>query len=214
MPHWFERILNFLVPFGPVLRAGQEIPKYQHLRRVLTYSIPTTFFAFWIFSFLPFVGGFVYMLVLVPLSAAMQIGVDGPTDKAARARVFLLYYTVILIGFGSIWSFIGHTVLAESVAKSIGWQTGSPFQTELAFYTLGSGVAGIMAVWLRGHLITALVISKSIFLYGAAYVHVHDAIANANYSPLNIGTPLVGDIIYPTLLLALLWISGLLSTKS
>lgn len=150
------------------------------------------------------------MLVLLPLSARFHMH---GLETAARARLLLLYYTVILIGFGGCWSFIGHTVLADKIASGIGWQIDSPFQTELAFYTLGSGVAGLLAIWLRGHLITALVISKSIFWYGAAYVHIYDALMNANYSPLNIGTPLIGDIVYPTLLLVLLWKSGLISPE-
>jgi hypothetical protein len=128
----------------------------------------------------------------------------------------LLYFVVILIGFGGIWNFIGHTFLADTVATQIGWKTGSPFQTELAFYTLGSGIAGLMTIWFRGHMITALVVSKSIFLYGAAFVHIQDAIINNNYSPLNIGTPLVGDIIFPTLLLYMLIVSlkGQMKTHS
>ncbi len=197
-----HQILRFLVPFSTVLRDGEPIAPFQKLRPVLLYTMPTTFFAFWLFSLVPFVGGFLYMLVLVPLSLRHHLKSG---DPAQWAHNLLLYYTVIMIGFGSCWSFIGHIFLADQIAAGIGWPTGSPFQTELAFYTLGSGVAGLMAVWLRGHLITALVISKSIFWYGAAYVHIADALMNQNYSPLNIGTPLIGDLIYPTLLLALLF---------
>ena len=195
-----QRLLDALVPFGTLLGPGNEIEPFKKWRAVLLQFLPRTFFAFWLFTLLPYVGGFFYMLVLVPLSARLH-----GTDRVDGAKLLLLYYTVILIGFGSCWSFIGHTVLADRIAAGIGWSTGSPFQTELAFYTLGSGVAGVLAVWLRGHLITALVISKSIFWYGAAYVHIFDALKNNNYAPLNIGTPLVGDIIYPTLLLVLLW---------
>jgi len=126
------------------------------------------------------------------------------TKKIDRIKVFLWYFVVILIGFGGIWNFIGHTVMADTVAAGIGWPTGSPFQIELAFYTLGSGIAALIAIWLRGHMITALVISKSIFWYGAAFVHIKDVIVNKNYSPLNIGSTLVGDIIFPTVFLVML----------
>jgi hypothetical protein len=95
--------------------------------------------------------------------------------------------------------------LADKVAAQIGWAIGSPFQIELAFYTLGSGVAALIAIWLRGHMITALVITKVIFWYGAGYVHLHDAFINQNYSYLNIGPPLIGDIILPTIFLILLF---------
>lgn len=74
----------------------------------------------------------------------------------------------------------------------------------MAFYTLGSAIAALIAIWLRGHMITALVISKSIFWYGAAFVHIRDVVVNNNYEPLNIGTTLVGDIIFPTVFLTML----------
>jgi hypothetical protein len=89
--------------------------------------------------------------------------------------------------------------MADTVAKGIGWQTGSPFQTELAFYTFGTAVAGLAAVWLRGHMITALIISKSVFLYGAAYVHIRDIFVHSNFAPLNVGGVLIGDIVFPTI---------------
>jgi hypothetical protein len=113
---------------------------------------------------------------------------------------------VVIIGFGGLWGFIGHTFLADTVANAIGWAPSSPFQTELAFYHLGMGVAALIAVWLRQHMITALIIIKSIFWYGAAFVHLQDLIVNHNFSPLNIGTPLVNDIVLPTVLLTLLYI--------
>jgi hypothetical protein len=120
--------------------------------------------------------------------------------------MYLLYLTVVIIGLGGLWGFIGHTVLADTVASGIGWAVNSPFQTELAFYHLGLGIAALFAIWLRQHMITALIIAKSIFWYGAAYVHLQDLILNHNFSPLNIGTPLINDIVLPTVLLTLLYI--------
>jgi len=144
------------------------------------------------------------MLAMVPLSIHLHRPKTTLVDPQYFARKLLLYLTVILIGFGGTWSFIGHTFLAEMVAAKIGWAT-SPFQTELAFYTLGSGVAGLLAIWIRGHLITAVVITKSIFWYGAAYVHIRDAFIHQNFAPYNVGAPLLGDLIFPTVLLYLLW---------
>ena len=136
-----------------------------------------------------------------------HIQVKQVKSKEDRALTYLWYFTVIAIGFGGLWSFIGHTVLADSVAQQIGWATGSPFQTELAFYTLGSGIAGLLAIWLKKQMIAATVITKSIFLYGAGYVHIMEAIIHNNYSPLNIGAPLIGDIVLPTIYLTLLFMT-------
>jgi|AntRauTorckE6833_2_1112554.scaffolds.fasta_scaffold03925_4 hypothetical protein len=209
------KILDLLVPFGRLLRSNDNKIPFKNWLQVMRI-LGQTFFVYWLFSFIPFVGSFIYTLLLLPLSAFAHIRVKNIKSKQDKANIFLLYFVVILIGFGGIWNFIGHTFLADTVATQIGWKTGSPFQTELAFYTLGSGIAGLMTIWFRGHMITALVVSKSIFLYGAAFVHIQDAIINNNYSPLNIGTPLVGDIIFPTLLLYMLIVSlkGQMKTHS
>jgi hypothetical protein len=118
----------------------------------------------------------------------------------------LRYYVVILIWLGGLWSFVGHTFLADMVANSIGWSAGSPFQTELAFYSLWFSVAAFLTVRLRWHIITGLVIAKSVFWYGAAFVHIKDIIAMQNYATLNIGVPLIGDIVFPTILLWFLFL--------
>ena len=45
--------------------------------------------------------------------------------------VFLWYFVVVEVGYGSLRNFVGHLVLKDTVAASIGWAPGSPFQTEL-----------------------------------------------------------------------------------
>jgi len=199
-----QRLIGLLVPCGPFLRQVEGREPLSAWQDLLLRIIPTTFFLYWLSSFIPIIGTLFYVLVLVPLSAHHHILVKAIDQRGAKLALYLWYFVVVSIGFGGLWGFIGHTFLVDFVAAGIGWPIGSPFQTELAFYTLGSAVAGLMAIWLHGHMITAIVITKSIFWYGAALVHIQDAIANKNYEPLNIGIPLIGDIVLPTLLLALL----------
>ena len=191
------------MPFGPLLRKVEGEKPFVAWPRVVLSTIPLTFFIFWLFSLIPFGGNLLYFLVFTPLSAWQHIRLKKITGHN-KISIYLWYFVVIVIGFGGIWGFIGHTFLADMVATNIGWQTGSPFQIELAFYHLGLSVAGILAIWLRGHMITALVIAKSIFWYGAAFVHIKDAIINHNYAPFNVGAILVADIIFPTIFLAML----------
>jgi hypothetical protein len=200
-----QQILDLLVPFGPFLRRTENQKPFLHWQDLLLHIIPLTFFIYWIFSLIPVIGTILYMIILVPLSAHQHLTSKKITNKKDKHSIYLWYFVVISIGFGGLWSFIGHTFLADFVASQIGWAIGSPFQTELAFYTLGSATAALLSVWLRGHMITALVISKSIFLYGASFVHIQEAILHNNYSPLNIGAPLIGDIILPTIMLTLLF---------
>jgi len=204
MKQAFDQVIDFLVPFGPAIRRADTQEPFKNWPLVLLRALPMTFFIFWLFSFIPLVGGFIYMLVLVPLSVRRHMAREKAPRPNAMFKLLTIYYVVILFGFGGIWSFIGHTFLATSVAQSIGWAT-SPFQTELAFFTLGTGVAGLLAIWIRDHLITALIVTKSIFWLGAAYVHINDAIMHQNFAPSNIGAPLIGDVIYPVLMLYLLY---------
>lgn len=197
-------LLDILVPFGRFLRENEHSTPFKNWNRLLFQYIPQAFFIYWLFSLIPNIGNFLYITVLIPLSAWQHIQIKKTTKKVDRIKIFLWYFVVIIIGFVGIWNFIGHTILADTVAKGIGWPTGSPFQIELAFYTLGTAVAALMTVWIRGHMISALVISKSIFWYGAAFVHIQDMIINNNYEPLNIGPILIGDILFPTVLLLLL----------
>jgi len=198
-------ILDFIVPLGRFLRNTQGKLPFYGWKRLVFQAIPQNFFVYWLFSHLPSVGNFLYMMIFIPLSAWLHIKLNGTHKKVDQINLILLYFVVILIGLGGIWNFIGHTFMADIVANGIGWPTGSPFQTELAFYTLGSAIAAFMTPWLRGHMITALIISKSVFWYGAAFVHIKDIVLYKNYNPLNAGVILVGDIVFPTLLLIMLF---------
>jgi len=200
-----DKVIDLLVPFGILLRQLEDRPFPILWKRVLFNLVPFTFFILWIFSFIPLLGSLIYFLVLVPLSARQHIQLKQIEGNQRKAYIHLWYLTVIIIGFGGLWSFVGHFFLSDMVAERIGWATGSPFQIELAFYLLGTTLAGILAVWLRGQMLIALVISKSVFWYGAAYVHILDAATNANFAPYNVGSVLIGDIVFPTLLLYLLF---------
>lgn len=198
----FTKTLDFLVPIGPLLLKIENCKPFKGWQKLVLHVIPFTFFIFWLFSFIPLVGEALYLLVLVPLSAKRHIALKVSTDPHS---VYLWYLTIVAIGFVSFRGFIGHMFMSDSIAGQIGWATGSPFQTELAFYSLGIGIAGLLTVWIKGQMITGLVITKVIFWYGAAYVHIEDAIVNQNYSSLNIGTPLVNDILLPTVFLIFLF---------
>lgn len=200
----FQFILDIIVPFGPFLRSSEKSKPFEGLVRLILIVLPLTFFIFWLSRLLGEYGGTIYFLLLVPLSAYTHIKIKNYHEKYDIYKTFLWYLIVIIIGFGSIWGFVGHMFLSDSIAQSIGWAKGSPFQIELAFYHLGIGIAGLMCIWYRDSLWTGIVIIKSIFLYGAAYVHINDIIVNRNYSPSNTGSVLIGDILFPSILIALL----------
>lgn len=199
---WFKFVIGLFVPLGLFLRTTDANPPYSRIPFLISRIMPT-FFIFWLFSFIPAAGGAVYYLCFVTLSAYIHIKEKKIRNKQQKAEILLRYYAVIIVGFGGIWGFIGHTFLAELVAKSIGW-IPSPFQAELAFYHLGLAITALLSIWMKKDALVPIVIAKSIFWYGAAIVHINDLLVYNNTAIGNIGGPLVGDLIFPTIMLLLL----------
>ncbi|MGZ7188690.1 MAG: DUF6790 family protein [Halobacteriota archaeon] len=118
---------------------------------------------------------------------------------------FLLWFLVIVVGFGSLYAFVGHAFVADDVARSIGWPSGSPFQFEVALHNLAIGVLGVLCFWLRSDFWSATVIAFAVFGLGAAYGHIRDMRLHRNYAPGNAGPILyISDILLPLLLVVLL----------
>jgi hypothetical protein len=115
------------------------------------------------------------------------------------------HYVFFLVGVGGVWNAIGHSVLADQVATSIGWATGSPFQLELAAAHLAWGLAALATPWLHWHATAVLAVTKSVFLLGAAAVHLRDIAVSGNRAPGNAGFSVLwlGDVIVPLVILIL-----------
>ena len=75
--------------------------------------------------------------------------------------------------------------LADDVAESIGWSTGSPFQQEMAFADLVLGVLGFGALRQRDGFRVATVLATAILGIGATVVHVLDIATTGNLAPGN-----------------------------
>ena len=119
-------------------------------------------------------------------------------------RVSLLYLICIQWGFGAALMSIGHIVAPDQVAGFIGWEPGSPFQVELGFASLGTSLLGILSIWFRGSFWLAPIVARSVFLLGAAYVHIEDILVHDNLSAGNAGPVLFYDIAVPILAIGLL----------
>jgi hypothetical protein len=124
--------------------------------------------------------------------------------KTGLIETFLLYFLVVRVGLGGLWSFSGHFFFAEQVAEYIGWPAGNPFQKEIAFTNLSFGTLGVLCIWWRENFWIAVGIGVSIFLLGAAFVHIQDIRKSQNFKPGNAGSVLVGDLLNPLILSILL----------
>ncbi len=119
-------------------------------------------------------------------------------------RVSLFYLLCIQWGVGGVSMALPHILFPDVVAGFIGWEAGSPFQLELGFASLGISLLGVLCIWVRGWFWLAPVVANSVFLLGAAYVHVIDIIEHQNLAPGNAGAILFYDIAVPVIACGLL----------
>jgi hypothetical protein len=119
------------------------------------------------------------------------------------------FWTVITLSVVSVagWftitnAIFGHILYADQVAESIGWATGSGFQTELAFALIGIGLVGALGTWRRDFWLP-FVIAKSTMSLGAGLVHVSDILQHQNFAPSNAGPVLYWDFLFPLTLIVI-----------
>jgi hypothetical protein len=98
-------------------------------------------------------------------------------------EIFLLYLFGVGVAGSGIGGFFGHFFISDSVAESIGWPTGNPFQLEVGFANLAVGILGIVAMGRRDGFREATVVAVTVFGVGATVVHVMDVIESGNLAP-------------------------------
>jgi hypothetical protein len=149
------------------------------------------------------------VLSWVAAFAGAAIAVAGGSRPVARGFVLdhLLRYAFIFpVGLMRLWGALGHIVFPARVAQAIGWRT-SPFQFEVGVANLGIGFAGLYAVFrpFEARLATNLVLAC--FLIGAGAGHIRDIITAGNFAPGNAGPILFTDLLTPTAIFLLLWLT-------
>ncbi|WP_227355527.1 DUF6790 family protein [Haladaptatus salinisoli] len=134
------------------------------------------------------------------IAGAIQVGAWG----YPFAETFLRWFLVVTVGVQGIWAFLGHYFRSDDIAAYIGWPVGNPFQEEVAFANLAFGTLGVLCFWLRDGFWTATVVGISVFMLGAAAVHLREIRTTDNRAPGNAGAILLTDVVIPVVLLALL----------
>jgi 4-amino-4-deoxy-L-arabinose transferase-like glycosyltransferase len=147
----------------------------------------------------------VFIFSILPvIIAAGHLGLDRSSRPRERGlEIFLLYIFGIGVAGSGIGGFFGHVFISDSVAESIGWRTGSPFQLEVGFANLAIGILGIVAMDRRDGFREATVIAVTVFAVGATVVHVMDVIESGNLAPGNT-IQNVSNLLRPALLIAFL----------
>jgi 4-amino-4-deoxy-L-arabinose transferase-like glycosyltransferase len=129
-------------------------------------------------------------------------------DRSSRTRerrleIFLLYLFGVGVAASGIGGFFGHFFISDSVAESIGWPTGNPFQLEVGFANLAVGILGIVAMGRRDGFREATVTAATVFSVGATVVHVMDVLESGNLAPGNT-VQNVSNLLRPALLIGFL----------
>lgn len=147
-----------------------------------------------------------YIFISIAIIAAILNLFLSKTPKTLNRvfEVFLVWFLFIMVGIGCLWAFIGHVFMSNFVAASIGWPAGNPFQLEVGVANLSFGVLGLLCIKIRDNFLLATVISASIFLLGAGYIHITNIMQTGNLAPGNAGYALFIDILIPIVLIALL----------
>jgi hypothetical protein len=144
------------------------------------------------------------VLGLVAAGIAMALKPDGFTF-ASVAEELLAYFVLFSIGLGYLYNFVVHGLFGETVARFIGW-ADSPFQTELAFASLGFAAVGFFAFKNTLAVRFAAILGPALFLWGAAGVHIYQIMTAGNFAPGNAGTVLYTDIFLPVIGFAFVWL--------
>ncbi len=146
----------------------------------------------------------VFAATVVGILVHLWVSRSGGQAASRVVQVSLLYLLSIQWGFGAAITAIPHIVVPDQIAGFIGWEPGSPFQVELGFASLGTSLLGILCIWIRGWFWLAPVVARSVFLLGAAYVHIVDIVERENLAAGNAGAPLFYDIAIPVIACGLL----------
>jgi len=143
-------------------------------------------------------------IVLPLLFASGLIYLDRSTrTRERRIELVLIYLFSLGVAGSGIGGWFSHLFIADLVAESIGWPTGSPFQTEIGFANLALGILGLIAAGRRDGFREATVIAATVFGFGATIVHIVDIIQTGNLAPGNTLQNL-NNLIRPALLIIFL----------
>src|SRR5215208_2577321 len=147
----------------------------------------------------------IFVYSILPLVIAIgQVGLDKSSrSRERKIETFLLYLFGIGVAGGGIGGFFGHFFISDSVAESIGWPTGNPFQLEVGFANLALGILGIVAMGRRDGFREATVIAVTVFGLGATIVHAIDIFESGNLAPGNT-LQNVSNLVKPALLIGFL----------
>ncbi len=117
----------------------------------------------------------------------------------------LMWQLSIGLGLGYLWAGIGHLLIPDSIAGSIGWPAGSPFQREVGMWDLSLGIVGMLCILFRDEgFWLAAIIGTGLFSIFAGLGHFYELIFHGDIAVNNAGPVMYMDLFYPIFLFALI----------
>ena len=145
-----------------------------------------------------------------PLVAAVIAGIHIRMKNhhgSHALEVFLMWQIAIGLGLGYLYAGMGHLFVADRVAESIGWPTGSPFQREVGMWDAAMGIVALLCLKFRDTgFWTATILGIGLFSVAAGLGHVYEMVVHGDFSPNNAGPVMYMDLFYPVFLIVLLWL--------
>jgi len=109
-----------------------------------------------------------------------------------------MWQLALWLGVGLIWAGIGHLLIPDQVAATIGWEAGSPFQREVGMWDLALGIVGVLCLAFRdAGFWTATIIGTGAFYIGAGLGHLYELVVHGNTAVNNAGAVMYLDLFYP-----------------
>ncbi len=133
--------------------------------------------------------------------------------RSSVIDILSLYAFAIFVGLSGAFAGLGHLFNGPQIANQIGWEAGSPFQTEVGICNIAFGILGFLSLRFKGGFRDATAIGWSIFLIGAGVLHLQEAMQSGNLAPYNIGM-IAPDIMIALYLLILVFLSHRYSRKT
>ena len=146
---------------------------------------------------------FIFTLVPLLLAGALILVNRSVSSRERKLETVLILLFAIGVAGAGISNFLAHFFLSDTVAESIGWEAGSPFQLEVAFANLAIGALGLVATSRRDGFREATVVAATVFAFGASIVHFMDIVATGNLAPGNT-VQNVANLLRPALLIGFL----------
>jgi hypothetical protein len=154
-----------------------------------------------------------FLIVGLILAATSLWRRPRPLTAASVINDIFDHYILFVIGWSFFFNFLAQVIIGEAMAKRAGWEP-SPFQAELGFASLGFAAVGFLTYRRSLTARAAAVVGPAVFMLSAALGRICRTGAEAFENRGDLTAPLLVELVFPIIGLALLGLQYRFSRKS